>query len=59
MSRRMRKHDRDFTNLRIAAQMSYRRGAGDNQYSWKLREDVKREIGLFSWNDPDRSKRDD
>ena len=52
-SKRMRKHDADFTRLRIEAQMSYKRGAGSNQTYDRLREEVKRELGLFSWDDPD------
>lgn len=57
MSKRSRKNDRDFARLRIAAHMSYKRAGGNNQYSGALRDDVKRELGLFSWNDPDRKSR--
>ncbi len=52
---RLDRHDRDFTRLRIAAKVSE---SGGSQYNWEARENAKRELGLFSWNDPDRTKRD-
>ncbi len=46
----MRKHDADFKRLRIAAKVSEK---GGSQYSWKANDDAKRELRLFSWDDPD------
>ncbi len=49
-NKRLEKHSKDFKRLRIAAKVSEK---GGSQYSWKANDDAKRELGLFSWDDPD------